>query len=397
MSVAKGFRLSDDSTASLDWNYVTKPDGSKSIIEEVNDVKEDLAELQGGGMSDDAKQALLACFDNVGWKNGDGSEFIDALESALFPPADLVSISAVYTQSSTVYNTDSLNSLKADLVVTAHYSNGSAHEVTSYVLSGTLVAGTSTIAVSYGGKSTTFNVVVTESSAEYVTDGLFAFWDSIDNQATGEHDANATTWKDTINGYEWTAMKTDGTQTWSWNSNALVFNPTETGSASSGGKNTFSLARSNTGVRTLEIVLTPDSLTGCVGEFSDNKTGLTNSTAQVVGLITSDNSFIIQGSQTGYSAGNITNIKSISGVYDSSYSPQKAYMNGEEVTTRVNSHSFQAYLSGNMILGTQNNGTNQVYAYKGKIHAIRFYNRELTAEEIANNYSIDVIRYGLGA
>lgn len=45
MSVAKGFRLSDDSTASLDWNYVTKPDGSKSIIEEVNDVKADLSQL----------------------------------------------------------------------------------------------------------------------------------------------------------------------------------------------------------------------------------------------------------------------------------------------------------------------------------------------------------------
>jgi len=42
MSVAKGFRLSDDSTASLDWNYVTNSTGSKTIIEEVNDVKTDL-------------------------------------------------------------------------------------------------------------------------------------------------------------------------------------------------------------------------------------------------------------------------------------------------------------------------------------------------------------------
>lgn len=46
MSVAKGFRLSDNSTAKLDWNYVTKPDGSKTIIEEVNDVKQDLAQVQ---------------------------------------------------------------------------------------------------------------------------------------------------------------------------------------------------------------------------------------------------------------------------------------------------------------------------------------------------------------
>jgi len=45
MSVAKGFRLSDDSTASLDWNYVTNSTGSKTIIEEVNDVKTDFDEV----------------------------------------------------------------------------------------------------------------------------------------------------------------------------------------------------------------------------------------------------------------------------------------------------------------------------------------------------------------
>lgn len=47
MSVAKGFRLSDNSTAKLDWNYVTKPDGTKSIMEEVNDVKQDLNIIGG--------------------------------------------------------------------------------------------------------------------------------------------------------------------------------------------------------------------------------------------------------------------------------------------------------------------------------------------------------------
>lgn len=36
MSVGKGFHMSDGSTGTLDWNYVTNPDGSKSIIEEVN-------------------------------------------------------------------------------------------------------------------------------------------------------------------------------------------------------------------------------------------------------------------------------------------------------------------------------------------------------------------------
>lgn len=77
----------------------------------------------------------------------------------------LNSISAVYTQSGTVYDTATLDSLKADLVVTAHYSDSSTQTVPAadYTLSGTLTAGTSTITVSYGGKTTTFNVTVTHS------------------------------------------------------------------------------------------------------------------------------------------------------------------------------------------------------------------------------------------
>lgn len=75
----------------------------------------------------------------------------------------LSSISAVYTQSGTVYDTDTLDSLKADLVVTAHYSDSSTATVAAadYTLSGTLAEGTQTITVSYGGKTTTFSVTVT--------------------------------------------------------------------------------------------------------------------------------------------------------------------------------------------------------------------------------------------
>lgn len=74
----------------------------------------------------------------------------------------LASISAVYTQSGYVYTTDTLDSLKSDLAVTAHYSDSSTSTVASadYTLSGTLTEGTSTITVSYDGKTTTFNVTV---------------------------------------------------------------------------------------------------------------------------------------------------------------------------------------------------------------------------------------------
>lgn len=75
------------------------------------------------------------------------------------------SLSAVYTQSGTVYDTDSLDTLKNNLVVTAHYSDSSTAVIpsTDYELSGTLEIGTSTITVSYAGKTSTFNVTVTMS------------------------------------------------------------------------------------------------------------------------------------------------------------------------------------------------------------------------------------------
>ena len=78
----------------------------------------------------------------------------------------LTGIEAVYTQSGTVYDTASLDDLKADLVVTASYDDSTTEAVTGYTLSGTLAMGTSTITVSYGGFTDTFDVTVTAAPAE---------------------------------------------------------------------------------------------------------------------------------------------------------------------------------------------------------------------------------------
>lgn len=129
---------------------------------EQESILETLSELAVNvGISDEIKQALLQCFEHVAWVDDEGQTYYDALYDALYPPVDLSSISCVYTQSGTVYDTDTLDSLKSDLVVTAHYSDQSTQTITTYTLSGTLAEGTSTITVSYLGKTTTFNVTVT--------------------------------------------------------------------------------------------------------------------------------------------------------------------------------------------------------------------------------------------
>lgn len=73
------------------------------------------------------------------------------------------SITAVYNQTNTVYELSYLDACKSDLTVTAHLSNGQSEVVPSenYSLSGSLVAGTSTITVTYADKTDAITVNVT--------------------------------------------------------------------------------------------------------------------------------------------------------------------------------------------------------------------------------------------
>lgn len=121
----------------------------------------------GTGLTEDIKQALLTIAENVAYIDEHGQDYYDALYDALYPPEPpkpVISIAAVYTQSGAVYDTDTIDSLKSDLVVTATYDDSTSAVITDYTLSGTLEEGTSVITVSYGGKTTTFTVTVTKDN-----------------------------------------------------------------------------------------------------------------------------------------------------------------------------------------------------------------------------------------
>jgi len=77
----------------------------------------------------------------------------------------LISITANYNGTVVTPNTP-INNLKASLIVTAHYNNGSSNTVNAsdYTLNGNLTTeGTSTITVHYQGKTTTFSVFVSNT------------------------------------------------------------------------------------------------------------------------------------------------------------------------------------------------------------------------------------------
>lgn len=91
----------------------------------------------------------------------DGSSFCDVNYDGVDDYKTVSSISAVFTQGGTVITTGTnLESLKSMLVVTAKYADGTTSTVFNdfYDLSGTLVAGNSTITATYNNLTTTFVV-----------------------------------------------------------------------------------------------------------------------------------------------------------------------------------------------------------------------------------------------
>ena len=115
----------------------------------------------GGGMSAAVKSALIQLAKKVIYADEGGQTYFETLRDALYT---LNSITAVYESEVVIYTNTPLDSLKAGLSVTANYSDGYTEEISNdgYTLSGTLVAGTSTVTVSCRGLTTTFTVSVTQ-------------------------------------------------------------------------------------------------------------------------------------------------------------------------------------------------------------------------------------------
>lgn len=146
------------------------PADAKVVGDEITSLKGDLNNLENEiaaiepGLSDEAKEALLACFRHVSWIDHD-DDYYGNLEEALY---SIESINAVFTQGQHLIScTDDLDDLRPLLVVTARYKDGTENVITDYLLSGTLDTSTSVITVHYLNLSTTFNVSVAQLPSGY--------------------------------------------------------------------------------------------------------------------------------------------------------------------------------------------------------------------------------------
>ena len=343
----------------------------------------------GSGLTEDIKQALLQIASKVAYIDADGQDYYDDLYDALYPSVDLDHITAVYTQSGTVYTTDSLDDLKTDLVVTASYTDSSSEVVTSYTLSGSLTVGTSTITVTYGGKTTTFTVTVTDFP--YVTDGLVAYWDGIDNTGGSGHDGTVSKWTDLVNGYELTFRETTHT---TWGTDAVVLD----------GNNGEGLYCDNFWTTsenaTIEVVLVSTSTsTQVVASFDRDTTPISGSYYDARRCIMYNDGTVgfVGKSGNTYDDGvtAITDIRKMVAKY-TGFTVNNAYVNGSEVSLSTKTHSFQFVGDAQIRVGVEKLTNSSNYPVTGKIHAIRVYSKHLSAEELAKNLSYDNTRFSLG-
>lgn len=204
--------------------------------------------------------------------------------------------------------------------------------------------------------------------AGYSMNGLISMWDGISNVGeTNAHDNASTVWKDLVGGKDMTINTANATVI----SNALDC---------LGTGNAAAAASAQTGYNTIEIVMDPipnaaEQMVFCGGVRTR--------------IIASSPSspYMLEGS-------------ALSSLYYTGHSPATFAFtySGDNVTAFYEDGGEKTQTTGgsgwNVVPGVVNIGSrNGSYIYRGRIYAIRLYNRVLSAEEIAENAELDGVRF----
>lgn len=211
---------------------------------------------------------------------------------------------------------------------------------------------------------------------DYVTDGLIHWLDGINKGASDG------TWVDLIGGHIYTNYG-DVTPI----SNGFYFDGVDDRFYN----NTFTTVTAPT-THTIEVVLSGAQV-GSTGGYCLFAAYAANGTASVKRFYVSfvgDYSTIALASTSNsplYSYSSASDIKSIVSCPDG-----RCYINNiPAVSTR---DGYFSYNGGANRVGCGYYNSNRHF-YKGNIHAVRIYNRSLTAEELAHNHALDLLRFNL--
>ncbi len=223
---------------------------------------------------------------------------------------------------------------------------------------------------------------------DYVTNGLVVWYDGADNAGVGVHNGTTSTWTD-LSGNNRDATL-DANLSWvanGWVNNANCY-PVALGSAA----NTAVASAINANTFTVEFMARPTRTTTRENYFASYNTGGLgiehNSSSKTLGQIrlwfNGNPDYDTSVMQSAGEAAVFTVV--------SSPTTQKLYKNGELAFTGTRT------IADNKMLTTAtyyigNDASRPGNAFKGTFHSFRVYNRQLTAEEVAQNAAADRARF----
>ena len=225
--------------------------------------------------------------------------------------------------------------------------------------------------------------------AGYVTSGLTAYWDAIDNQGTGTHDASATTWVDLV-GQQ--VFRLTGT---TWGDKYLHFAGTSTSyGALTGdvGLAIFDCSQTASKKVTVELVFKYDDTTTAEGMILEAQSSSSVAIGRMFyGLVMyyasghDDWTALLADPKDGF----YTVAVSYVSVNNVSWVSKDAYHNGS-VPTYWNTRQSSGANDSQVTLGMTTDGHS---CFPGRLYAVRVYDRKLDETEAKQNYQADLLRY----
>jgi len=229
-------------------------------------------------------------------------------------------------------------------------------------------------------------------SGTYAESGLVARWDAIDNAGTGTHNSGATTWKDLAGDNDMTIVSSSGA---GWrNGNAFYLNSLANGICPAYGES------GNTTYKTIEIVYKKATSKGrllwCGGgdtryvafDYTDTAAPWKNAKVYFDGSARTTQHTVVSDCEP----------TSLVALYSDAGAVTNIYRNGEENNAGAkNANTWSVDGNSTMVrLGSRsktNTSQNSTQGWEGEVYAIRLYDRQLTAQEIARNHTLDAARF----
>ena len=201
---------------------------------------------------------------------------------------------------------------------------------------------------------------------DYINNGLILYLDGINNTRNG-HITDTNVWEDlSDNNYDVTM------ENMTVNNNNMYFNGTDSKIYSNNSINAVSVE--------LVLELEDTAQSYYIASFGSKDKILAWSP-------TNGKGFSLGHNKERYFVDNLYKLTSIS----AQYNPDKMYLNSERLEQNVSAESWGGTPSYPFMISGYVNG----YRVKGKIYAVRVYNRALTEEEIQHNYKVDKLRFGI--